>query len=366
MIQKLKTDTLFPFEIFKNSCSFGEGIKNSFLFQKFNFIVENHTDIECKVTDNTYTFCLQRNRFNEQNKSIIIICSKDNANILEFTLKKLDDFEILKQHDVLLVDDRSSTSDILSLSDKYKTSYLRIENSDNSFNYSVINNIAVSYANIYNKELLIFHNNDLWPKDKNSLDNLIRKHFEYKSTISGCKLIYPSKEEYKEIGKPLHVLNDYIEQAYETIQHGGVFFLLRPSVFPDKNRFFGNSNLVLSPSHLWRFYDEDNHIASKDSLTQSVTGAIQIISTKDFISLGGLNIAMSIAFQDIDLCLKAIENNMTINYIGSETMVHAESITNAKEQVTKTIDFSSDHVLWDLLWGVKLPYLLGYVYINKL
>jgi len=365
MIEELKQKTLFDFINFAKSCSFNENVTNNFSFEKLNFSINRPQNIEGSITNNLYTFTLKRCRFNDEKKSLIIICSKDNANILEFTLKKLYDYGVLKNHDVLLVDDRSVSSDILLLSDKYQISYLRIDNSINIFNYSIINNIAVSYANYYNKELLIFHNNDLWPIDKYSLDNLIKKHFQYNSTISGCKLLYPSEKEYQEIGKPKHLLDDNLSNAYETIQHGGVFFTLRASAFSDDARFFGNSNLVLTPCHSWRFYKKNHHIASQDSISESVTGAIHIISTKNFISLGGLNTGMSIAFQDIDLCLKAIENKMTIYYIGSETMIHAESITNAKEGVTKTADFSSDHVLWDLLWGVKLPHLLGYSYSKK-
>lgn len=356
---ELATKTLFPFKRFAETSSFEEGVVNTFAFDKFNFSIENRKQISCEAKNNKFTYCLKRNKLAEPNKPIVIICSKNNANILEFTLNKLKNCGTLDKYDILLVDDRSDTSEILSISEVYNTSYLRIDNSQNAFNYSIINNIAASYANFYNKKLLVFHNNDLWPENKDSLDNLIKKHIDYNSNISGCKLIYPSEKEYEQIGKPVHTLGSTINKIYGSIQHGGVFFVPRISAFTDNNRRYLSPELVLAPLHSWRFYSANTIMASKDSVSQSVTGAIHIVSTQDFISLGGLNTAMGTSYQDIDLCLKAIKNNMVVNYIGSETMIHAESITHSKENIIKTNDHLSDSILWDIIWGIELPQTIG-------
>lgn len=363
----ISQDTLFPFDNFLSSFNSDENTENSFIFEKILLSVNNNepNKINGHVKQNRYTFNLSRNRFTEK-KSVIIICCKDNKEMIRFCLDKIVSNQINKEHDILIVDDRSFNNDVLDLSDEYMTSYLRIDNSENVFNYSILNNIAVSYLLKYNKELLIFYNNDLWPSTENTLPSIIEKHFKYESNLTGCKLVYPSKEDYTAIGDHKHLLNQIIDRIYHTIQHGGIFFTPKMSAFIDNNRTYGSSEISLAPSHLWRFYNKDANLASKDSACYAVTGALHIISIKDFMSLGGLNIGMGIAFQDIDLCIKAIEKNMNVNYIGSEYMYHAESITNAIEQVTQTNDFYSDHILWEILWGIKLPHMLGYQKISSI
>lgn len=318
----------------------------------------NDNNISCNVSINNFTHQLIHNRFTK-NKSVIIICSKDNGVVLDFTLNKLIKANTHLEHDILLVDDRSLSPDIEKLSNKYNLSYLRIDNQHDIFNYSVINNIAAGYAKVLGKELIIFYNNDMWLSENNSLKNIIEKHKKYNADISGCKLVYPSKEDYEKIGKPQHLLNSHLHLIHNTVQHGGINFIIRKSAFKDNARSYYNNNTALSPVHAWRFYDSNLPMVSIDARCAAVTGALHIINTNTFISLGGFNIGLVSAFQDIDLCLKAFAQNLSIYYIGSEYMYHAESITQAKENTAKSKYFFSDHVLWDILWGVSLPTLLG-------
>lgn len=347
----------FPFDSLKGYGNFAENQKNEIHLDKIVFLNnENAQQIQKAIIRTEFKFELCRNRFTDKD-SVIIICSKDNSNILDYTLSKIYQYEINNQHDILLVDDRSISDNILNLSDKYKTSYLRIDNNDNIFNYSVLNNIAASYAQYYNKKLLVFYNNDVWPSHENSFKNIIAKHKISNADLSGCRLVYPTESDYLSLGKPQHLLDSFIDKVYNTIQHGGIFFFFRKSWFLDND---GKGQLVYVPNHLWRFYQHDHPIASSDSRCYAVTGAVHIIDTQKFIDIGGLNHSMSTTFQDIDLCMKLLENNMNINYIGSEYMYHAESITMLKENWHKKQQFISDNILWDYIWGPKLPKILGY------
>jgi GT2 family glycosyltransferase len=312
------------------------------------------------ISSDTYTFSLVRNRFRDNITNLIVICSKDNAHILDYTLKILEQYHIRDNYDILLVDDRSISNDILSLSDKYNTSYIHIENDANIFNYSNINNIAALYAQRYNKELILFYNNDLWPTSIDTIDSLVDKHKINKSGISGCKLLYPTQQAYEDLGKPQHVLSEYLDKIYNTIQHGGIYFMMRKSSYIDQNIPYHGPHLVFAPAHLWRFYDPDTPLACFDSRCYAVTGAIQIINTNTFISLNGFNTSLCAAYQDIDLCLKAVETNLSVYYLGSESMYHAESLTQAIEKNNYDRVINSDNILWDMLWGRKLPNLLGF------
>jgi len=345
---------------FDSPIKFGINQINNLKIPRVILTVQEKNKVHGGVIEDTFTFYCSRDRFRTNIKHIIIICSKDNGKILDHTLDILKQYRINESYDILLVDDRSVSNDILELSDKYETSYIKISNDNDIFSYSAINNIAACYAKHHNKELILFYNNDLWPSSESTIDNLIKKHYDHKSDISGCRLIYPTQEEYEQLGKPNHLLSTHLDKIYGSIQHGGIHFILRNGTFLDSNRKYYGDHVVLAPTHLWRFYDKDTKLAKTDALCYAVTGAIQIIKTETFISLNGFDDGLCTAFQDIDLCLKAVEKNLSVNYFGSECMAHAESLTQAIEQNNYQKTITSDNVWWDIKWGTKLPYLLGF------
>lgn len=353
MFQYINEYTEFPFsKLLDNILS--NNIKNTISIKRI-FFNANDNNISTHIVNTDFIFELKRNRFTNS-KSAIIICSKDNQNILKYSLSKIRTYNIDQEYDILLIDDRSSSEAILNLSDEFNTSYLRIDNSDNIFNYSVINNIGVSYLKYYGKNTIIFYNNDMWPSNETTFSNIIDKHNSLNSDLTGCKLIYPIEKEYLSIGKPQHLLGEHIHKIYNTVQHGGIFFTTRPSLIFKSNN---NQQFIYVPSHLWRFYDYNHAMASFDTRCCAVTGALHIIDIDKFIKVGGLNQSMSSTFQDIDLCMKLLDNNMSINYIGSEYMYHGESITICKDRTHISSQMISDNILWEYLWGGKIPNLIG-------
>lgn len=351
----------FDFDSFASFVRFKENHTNTYEFDRLLFTVSDSSTLDCKIYKNIFSFSLIRDRLSKDtNKPVIIICSKDLDQVLKFSLSKLKDFSYLDNYDIVLVDDRSSTDNIVNISDEFETSCIRIDNTLDIFNYSIINNIAAAYALSLNKKLLIFYNNDVWPSNHTVLDSLVDKHHLYKSDITGCKLLYPSKNDYENIGKPPHLLQDYLDKIYSTIQHGGIEFILRHSSFMDNSRTYAGPKITFAPTHSWRFYRQDTTMSSYDTRCFAVTGALHIINSSSFVELGGLNPSLGTTFQDIDLCIRAIESNRSVYYIGSEHLFHAESITNSRDNITQSPDFISDNILWDLSWGKKLPNLLGF------
>lgn len=348
-LRDLTKDTFFDFDKYIDTINYNTEITNNITLERY-VVSKKASELNVSVINNVVSFSLIRDKFSSK-PGCLIICSKDNSHILEYCLKQIKKYDIDKDHDVLLVDDRSETMDILKLSDKYETSYLRIENNNGVFNYSILNNIASMYCSNKNKELLIFYNNDLWPENEKTLPNIIDYHKKNKAAITGCRLIYPTKQHYEQLGNPRHLLEKYFDEIYNTIQHGGIFF--------DSP---AHSNYPM-PSHLWRFYPKDTSMACNNTKCFAVTGAIHVVNAKDFFDLKGFNIGMGGAFQDIALCIEACKQNKIVYYVGSEYMYHAESLTNVIEKITLTPDHISDNLLWEYLYGVNMTYLLGYRYL---
>lgn len=319
---------------------------SSFRYSSNDILLNIKDDnLNCSVQPNTFDAKLLTNKFTD-NENIIIICTKDNAKLLNHTLNKLISYKTQDFCDILIVDDRSETREVEEVSTKYNTSYLKVINSLDMFNYSVLNNIAACYAKVLNKKNIIFYNNDVWPDNQNTIINLINKHNEYKSDISGCRLLYPSKEDYNQLTNNIHRLLDQLDRIVGTIQHGGIYF--------------SPIGRTLKPFHLWRFHQKNKDLASYDSMCYAVTGAFQIVNTNSFFNIKGFNEGMSCAFQDIDLCVKALSQQMKIYYFGSEYLYHIESPTIAIENISSKPQLLSDNILWNYLWTQKLPILLGH------
>lgn len=291
---------------------------------------------------------------NTQKQNVIIICIKDNPILLDFCLKQIRLNDIDQYCDVIVIDDRPSNTDNEQIVQKYGYMYIRIINTSNIFNYSVLNNIGATYANKLSKKRLIFWNSDLWAENKNTLPNLLKKHINYNSAISGTKLVYPSQEYYNEIfPDKQHVLGKKLQSSYNTIQHGGIVYVsLKSHIYPKP---------LLHPIHQWRFYDRYHSLANIDTRCFAVTGALQIINTKDFLYLKGYCCSLYTAYQDIDLCQKAVKENIKVYYLGSEEMFHAETITNIDGQNNRQSSlWASDRLLYDYLWCNKLSNILGF------
>ena len=73
-----------------------------------------------------------------------------------------------------------------------------------------------------------------------------------------------------------------------------------------------------------------------------------------FVKNGGLNPSLSKNFQDVDLCLRAIQQNKKVFYFGKDIyFYHDESLSLTKEG-KNDLQFQSDHVLFSKLWNDKI------------
>lgn len=270
-------------------------------------------------------------------KPLAIITIKNNLKLLQFTVNKLITHKCLDSFNLLIVDDRS-TEDLKTWCLKKKLIYARVENSLNEFNFSVLNNIGAWIADCAKCDTIILWNSDLWPESDNVISEILKLHKENGSTISGTKLLYPKVSWDGDQSVPDNILNHFPHKALKfrgSIQFGGGIF------FPD------HTVNAMFPNHICRFMDKETPISNTDKTDFFVTGAFQVINLKWFIENGGLHCSLANQFQDVDLCLRAVEQQKKVMYFGKDReLYHDESLVHYKEGTKMTKQFFTDHVLY--------------------
>jgi GT2 family glycosyltransferase len=332
IIKRNKFDD-FPFEEFITCVSKGS---KSFRFNNLSLVLSQEGVLDLK-SKHTYFFDF-KNRTKLEHSNAIVICTKGMPDVFSFVLSEIDRLRIGENSDILLVDDRPSNSTTKKMCKKLGYSYLSVFNDQDVFNYSIINNIAAAYCFLEKKETITFWNNDMWPENESTFQNILSLHIENKSDITGVKLIYPKKEFYKTVVKSnKHALGKDLDRAFGTIQHAGVSL---------KDGWI--------PNHEFRFENKDTKEASTNKVHACVTGAFHLVDLKNFINvLHGYSISLSCSFQDIDLCLRATNAGLNVYYAGGEAMLHAESISLKKEGVITSPERHSDFLLYQKKWQKK-------------
>jgi len=288
-----------------------------------------------------YSCKFKQNNLQLGSKPIAIICIKDNLKLLQYTLNNLKNNNIFDVLDFIIVDDRS-TENLLSVTNLYPVSYLRIDN-PKGFNFSNLNNVAAKIAYDFGCKEIVLWNSDLWVHDKQTIVKLLALHRETNSTISGTKLLYPleSWDGNKQI--PENIKQNFANNHNNyrgTVQFGGSAFL------------YTSHNGVYSPIHYRRFCDKQHPYVNCNKPDNFVTGAFQIIDLEWFIKAGGMNPSLSKNFQDVDLCLRAVEQEKTIYYFGKELyLYHDESLSLSKDKFNK--QFLSDNILYTKIWNLE-------------
>lgn len=260
---------------------------------------------------------------------LLLICIKDNSELLTITLNNLQTYDIDSLSNILVIDDRPSNELNKQIVLDQGYSYISVKNSSNIFNFSMLHNMAVhvvrrKYSTI---SKIILWNSDLWTKDKDTLPELLRLHDESNSAITGTKLIYPDK-----------TFKYYEESKANTVQFAGALFGGRE----DMDGLF--------PFHIYRGYPPEDEKVNCNKGELFITGAFMIINFSWFIKSGGFNPTLAIINQDTDLCLRAISQNKKVLYFGKdlqfyhyEGMLRGEADCNLDQPKAESLIFSN---LW--------------------
>ena len=210
----------------------------------------------------------------------------------------------------------------------------------------MLNNIPSFLVNKLGGKTVIFWNSDLWIDRIEHFEQLLEKHENNESTISGSKLLYPYESLNKEDSTNIKTHFPHMSEGkYKgTVQFAGA-------------RWVPSSDRSFVPIHFGRFWDKDDVRINQDYATEFVTGALQVVNLQWFLDIGGFNPSLSKVFQDVDLCLRALESNKIVFYFGKDIhFYHDESFNHFsnKGEVKMDKQFASDGVLFNKIWANKI------------
>lgn len=225
-------------------------------------------------------------------KVSIIIPNKDHLEDLQRCISSILEKSTYDNYEILVVENNSTTKEIFAYYKKIQENPLiRVLNYKGEFNYSRINNLAVSKAS---GEYVLLLNNDTQVITLDWIEEL---------------LMYAQRKDVGAVGAKL-----YYEDR--TIQHAGVVLGL------GAHRTAGHSHYGINHQNLGymgRLCYAQNVMA--------VTGACLMMRKSLFLKLGGLDENFAVSLNDVDLCVRAWKAGYVNVFTPFAELYHYESVS---------------------------------------
>lgn len=233
----------------------------------------------------------------------IIIPMKDMVSFLKRNLNSIEEKTDYKNYEIIIVDNNSQekeTRDYFEIIRKKKN--IKIIEFKDPFNFSKINNFAVTKAK---GKHLLFLNNDMEVLSRGWLISMLEHSSRKEIGAVGAKLIFP---------------NNTIQHAGTVLGLGGVAGHSHKHFPAESNGYFGALNTIRNYS--------------------AVTAACMMTRKEVFEEVGRFDeIHLSVAFNDVDLCLKIREKGYLIVYTPYAALYHYES-------TSRGYDLNPDEILY--------------------
>ena len=224
----------------------------------------------------------------------VIIPNKDEKETLKACIDSIREKTEYPNYEIIIVENNSTTDEIFQYyKELSQDPRIRLLRWKKEFNYSAINNYGVRHAN---GEYLLFLNNDVTVITPGWIKELLGVCQRPEVGAAGVKLIYPDK----------------------TIQHAGCVIGLGG---------IAGHMFVDMPANRTGYL----HKASILQDMSAVTAACMMMKRTAFEEAGGFTEKLSVAFNDVDLCLKVRKNHKLIVYDPYVQLYHMESKTRGAE-----------------------------------
>ena len=226
----------------------------------------------------------------------IIIPTRNLGNILDNCLTSIFTKTIYPNYEVIVIDNGSDEAETAAVISKWlekESTRFKCYPLDIPFNYSKINNYAVTKAQ---GDYLLFLNNDTEIISPDWINGMVEQAQRLSIGAVGALLLYPDN----------------------TIQHAGVILGLGGVAAHSHRNFPANA-----PGYV-------GHIISISNVS-AVTGACLMCRREVFVEIGGFNEELSVAYNDVDLCLKMLDKGYHNIYLPHVQLYHYESKSRGYE-----------------------------------
>lgn len=253
-------------------------------------------------------------------KVSIIIPTKDQADLLKTCIDSVVEKTLYENYEILVVNNGSEETKTEKYFSKLKQEKnIKVLEYPKPFNYSAINNFAVSQCDDSDYVLLL--NNDIEVINTGWLTEM---------------LSIAQQEDVGCVGAKLYYSNDLIQHAGVVLGVGGV------------------------AGHSHKYFTKNDHgYFSRLRLRQdlsAVTAACLLVKKSVYEKVGGLNEDdLTIAFNDVDFCLKVRELGLRNVWTPFAELYHYESISRGAEDTPEKVKrFNQEVNYMKDQWGKKL------------
>lgn len=225
----------------------------------------------------------------------IIVPTRDAARLLEQCIRSVLEKTTYPRFEIIVVDNRSTEPAALACLARFATHpSVRVLRYPRRFNFSAINNFAVRRAR---GEALCLLNNDTEVISPDWLEEMVGHLVQARVGAVGAKLYYPDGR---------------VQHAGVTVGPGGCATHLHLDLERGTGGYCGRAGIAQELS--------------------AVTGACLLTWKDAYQALGGLNeTALTVAFNDIDYCLRLQEAGYRVVFTPHAELYHHESATRGDD-----------------------------------
>ena len=224
----------------------------------------------------------------------ILIPNKDQKDSLKKCLDSVFKKSTYTNYEIIIIENNSVEDETFAYyKDLEKKSNVKIVTWKGQFNYSAINNFGEKEAK---GDYLLFLNNDVEVINPHWMEEMLGNCQRKEVGIVGAKLYYPD----------------------DTIQHAGTIIGI--------GGIAGHAFLNMPRSRTGYL-----HKASIQMDLSAVTAACMMMKKEVFDTLGGFEEKLTVAFNDVDLCLRTVQAGYLVVYNPRVELYHYESKSRGSE-----------------------------------
>jgi O-antigen biosynthesis protein len=227
-------------------------------------------------------------------RTTVIIPTRNRLNLLRRCLDSIAPAIEKASADVLVIDNDSSDPETCDYLDSIVSEEIRVLRVEGPFNFSRLNNIAVDAVT---SDYLCLLNNDVEAMDDQWLEEMLGRMAEPDVGAVGALLLWPSG----------------------VIQHGGV---VTGASFAAHHAFNDRVDGDPGPGDMLRVARE----------CSAITAACMLTRRDDYLEVGGMDeFNFSVAFNDVDYCLKLRAIDRRVVFTPHARLLHLESASRGRD-----------------------------------